>query len=273
MRLDLDTFADRSARLDLTDLDIDAAFRDQPLDPDALRCLRYMHDVEHHTICYLRDLLVTSLHRDPEITTFLTMWAYEEHWHGDAIARVLDAHGEPAGVARLDVLRRELGWRDRLMPFTHLAGSTLAGESFVAVHMSWGAVNEWTTQAGYARLSVLAGHPVLSEILRRIMRQEGRHIDVYASQAERRLRDDRRARRLARFALRRLWKPVGANVMPDDEVRFLVRYLFAGEEGRQMADRIDRRVDRLPGLEGLALVSTARLHALAGAGGPAHLAA
>ena len=57
----------------------------------------YMHDIECHTICYLRDLLVTSAHRDPEITTFLTFWSFEEYWHGEAIATVLRAHGEPPG--------------------------------------------------------------------------------------------------------------------------------------------------------------------------------
>ena len=263
VRLDISSFVDRSARLDLTDLDLETAFREQPLDGATLRCLRYMHDVEHHTICYLRDLLVTPLHRDPEVTTFLTMWSYEEFWHGEALGRVLDAHDEAGGVPRVRALRTRLGVRDRLMPFTHLAGSAVVGESFVAVHMSWGAINEWTTQAGYARLSARSGHPVLAELLRRIMRQEGRHIDFYASQAERRLAGDRRAQRLTRFALRRLWQPVGANVMPEAELRFLVRHLFGGPDGDATVRRIDRRIDRLPGLEGLGLVRRARATALA----------
>jgi hypothetical protein len=42
--------------------------------------------------------------------------------------------------------------------------------------------------------------------------------------------------------------------MPDAEVKFLSTYLFGGGEGRVMAERIDRRVDRLPGLEGLDLM-------------------
>lgn len=73
--------------------------RDAPLDESTLRYLRYMHDVEHHTVCYLRDLLVTRAHHDPTITTFLTFWAYEEYWHGEAIGKVLHAHGEQAGRA------------------------------------------------------------------------------------------------------------------------------------------------------------------------------
>jgi hypothetical protein len=86
------------------------------------------------------------------------------------------------------------------------------------------------------------------------MRQEGRHIDFYATQAEQRLRADRRAQRLTRFALRKLWKPVGSDVMPPGEVRFLVQHLFGDDSGLAAAERVDRNVDRLPGLAGLHLI-------------------
>jgi len=74
---------------------------------------------------------------------------------------------------------------------------------------------------GYARVAQVAGHPVLSELLSRIMRQEGRHIDFYSGQAKRRLRDSAVARRVTRAALDRLWKPVGSDVMPPAEVEHL----------------------------------------------------
>ena len=45
--------------------------------------------------------------------------------------------------------------------------------------------------------------------------------------------------------------------MPKDEVGFLVRYLFDGEKGREMLERIDRRVDRLPGQHNLHLLTKA----------------
>lgn len=256
MRIDLDAYADQAGRLDLTGIDFDA-FRDRPLDAGSLRCLRYMHDVEHHTICYLRDLLVTPAHRDPRITTFLTLWSYEEMWHGEAIGRVLGAHGEQAGPARIAPMRRALGLRDRLGPTLHAAGSAVAGRAFGAVHMTWGAVNEWTTQAGYARLIGRAGHPVLTDLLSRIMRQEGRHIAFYAGEANRRLTDHRGAQRVVRAALRHLWRPVGSGVMPAAEVAFMVRTLFGGDDGRAAVERIDRRIDHLPGLDGLGLVTAA----------------
>lgn len=255
MPAEIVTLIERSGRLDTSDIDF-SSFGRHPLDGPTLRCLRYMHDIEGHTMCYLRDVLATRAHKDPEITAFLACWAYEEHWHGEAIARVLDAHGESSGWKRLEALRRRLPWQDGTRPLLFSVASALS-EHLPAVLMAWGAVNEWSTQAGYGRLSTTAQHPVLSELLRRIMKQEGRHIDFYASQARRRLESSGRARHITRFALRRFWSPVGAGVMPPSEVRFLSSYLFGGEEGVAAARRIDRQIDRLPGLSGLHLAEAA----------------
>jgi hypothetical protein len=255
MTFDIATYRNHSEKLDLGDIDFDS-FRDRPLSPEALRCLRYMHDVENHTVCYLRDVLVTRAHRDPEVTTFLTLWNYEEFWHGEAIAQILAAHDEQAGTGRIAALRNRLPKSDKWKPISFQLASALTPH-LTAVHMTWGAVNEWTTQAAYARLAKLADHPVLSELLRRIMKQEGRHIDFYASQAKSRLGDSRAAQKVTRWALRRFWAPVGTGVVPDQEVDFLRAYLFGDQDGQAMADRIDRRVDRLPGLEGLHLLQGA----------------
>ena len=96
--MDLERYKAQTGRLDVTDIDFEA-FASEPLSADALRCLRYMHDIENHTACYLRDLLMTPAHKDPDITTFLSCWNFEETWHGEALARVLAAHGElPEGA-------------------------------------------------------------------------------------------------------------------------------------------------------------------------------
>jgi hypothetical protein len=254
MRFDIDDFKARTDRLHWDDLDMDA-FRDQPLDEDTLRAIEYMHDVELHTICYLRDLLVTPAHADPDVTTFLSCWAYEELWHGEALGDVLAAHDRPSGSARVGALRQRLGVRDRVRPYVSQLGSMLVGERLVALHMTWGAVNEWTTQAAYARLAQRADHPVLSELTRRIGRQEGRHIDFYSSEARRRLDDSPAAQRVVRWALRRLWRPVGSGIMPKAETEFVIGHFYGGADGRPFVDRIDRRIDGLPGQRGLHLVS------------------
>jgi hypothetical protein len=253
MEFDIETYKRRADRLRWDDLDLDRFATDR-LDSGALRCLRFMHDVEYHTVCYLRDLLVGPAHSDAEVTSFLSFWVFEEFWHGEAIAAVLAAHGETAGQARVTAMRGSLGRVERFRPLAMLAGSALAGSDLVAVHMAWGAINEWTTQAGYAQLARRAGHPLLTDLLKRIMRQEGRHIDFYASQAERRLAASSRARRLTRFALRRFWRPVGSGVMPAAETQHLAHYLMTGPDGLTAARRIDRRVDGLPGLAGLGLL-------------------
>jgi hypothetical protein len=255
VKIDTQPFRDRTARLDVTGIDFDA-FRSRPLSPAGLRCLRYMHDVEFHTVCYLRDLLMTSAHRDPDITSFLTFWNYEEYWHGEALAQVLAAHGEAADSERVSALRQKLTIKDKLSPMLHGLGSLLAGDSWVAVHMTWGAINEWTAQAAYARLSVQEGNPILADLLHRIMRQEGRHIDFYAGEASRRLQGSTRAQKLTRLALRKFWSPVGAGVMPKAEVSHLTNYLFTDDKGRATVARLDRHVDRLPGLGGLKLLES-----------------
>ena len=256
MAYSLEQYKQRTERLRWDDLDF-GAFHTSPLDEETLRCLRFMHDVEYHTVCYLRDLLLTPAHHDPEITAFLTFWVFEEFWHGEALAAVLAAHDEVNGNARVEAVRQRLGWRDKVRPLLTTVGGWWAKEDFTAVHMTWGAINEWTTQAGYSLLSRKAAHPVLSELLQRIMRQEGRHIDFYASQAASRLQASRRAQKLTRMALSRFWHPVGTGVMPGPESEFITQYLLGDEQGQRAAARVDRQVDRLPGLGGLRLLVTA----------------
>ena len=213
MTFDITAYQRMSEKLEIDDIDFDS-FRERPLNAEALRCLRYMHDVESHTVCYLRDVLVTRAHRDPEVTSFLTLWNYEEFWHGEAIAKVLEAHEEQAGTTRIAALRQRLPKRQAWKPLTFQLASAITPH-LTAVHMTWGAVNEWTTQAAYARLAKLADHPTLTQLLRRIMKQEGRHIDFYATQAKSRLTESRAAQRVTRWALDHFWEPVGTGVVED----------------------------------------------------------
>jgi hypothetical protein len=260
VRFDTDQYLRTVGPLDASGIDL-AAFEAAPLDESSLRCLRYMHDVEFHTTCYLRDLLVTSAHDDPDVTTFLAMWAFEEFWHGEAIAEVLRRHGEPAGRERITATRRRVG-RERWKTLSMLAGSSVT-EHVATVALAWGAVNEWTTQAGYVALARRSAHPVLGELVRRIAKQEGRHIDFYMSQAGRRLGRSPGARRLTRLALERAWRPVGSGVMPAGETRHLIAHLFDDDDGVAAVDRIDRRIASLPGMDGLTVVADARRRLLA----------
>lgn len=246
-------YARSAAPVRWDDVDL-SAFAVQPLSAGALRCLRYMCDVESHTVCYLRDLLVTPSHADPEITTFLTMWNYEEYWHGEVLADVLAAHGISTGDEHIRGVRERIGWKDKVAPIQQSVLANLLGEDFIAVHMTWGAINEWCTHAGYSRLTEREDNPVLTEVLARIAKQETRHIAFYASQARERLARSRKAQKMTRLALQYRWNPVGTGVMPDAEVRHLMDFLMGGPQGREAARKIDNRIHALPGLDGLHLV-------------------
>lgn len=246
---DLDAWLARSRALDLSDLDWDAAAR-HPLPPEAVRALAYMQDVESHTIVYLRQLLATRAIDDPEIAAFLACWIYEETAHGRALDRFLSAAGHPL-PPRAEP--RSAGGVVATLERVSTAALSRVWPDFVAVHMTWGAINELTTLTGYRRLAARAGHPLLAELLARIVRDESRHFFFYYQQAERWLRRSGAAR-VARFVVDRFWAPVGSGVQPAEETRFLARYLLSGPEGRAAARRVDETIRRLPGFEGVALL-------------------
>ena len=124
---------------------------------------------------------------------------------------------------------------------------------FVGVHMVWGSINELTTLMGYRQLMAKAGHPVLTDLLSRIIRDESRHFAFYFQQVERRLESPRVAR-IARFLVERFWAPVGSGVQPAAETRFLAEYLFSGSDGLVAARKVDDTIRRLPGFSDAPLV-------------------
>ena len=245
---DIEAYVRRSRALDLGGIDWDAVPR-HPLPAEAVRTLRYMQDIESHTVIYLRTLLSTRAVDEPDIAAFLACWIYEETHHGRALAQFLRAAGhEP--LHRPARSRVPIGEALRVR-LTHLVAR--AWPEFVAVHMTWGAINELTTYVGYQRLAELAGHPVLAELLARIMRDELRHFSFYYHQAEQRLVRPSTAR-IARLLVDRFWEPVGSAEQPEEETRFLASYLLSGPAGRAAARRIDEKIRRLPGFAGVALV-------------------
>ena len=255
MKIPIEKFQDQGGRVQTDDLDFDS-FRDQPLDDNVLRCIGYMHDIEYQTVLYSRELLMLPQWKDPQFTAFITLWNYEEYWHGQALGRVLEMHGRPAHDERLVAMRtfgkRYLFWSPAIF---WLLGHGI--RRFPAVHMTWGAINEWTANAAYNRLGQIADHPTLSTLLGRIMRQEGRHAGFYSAWARELLEDDARSRWITKQVLLRQWDIVGNGDVPRSETAFAGAYLFGGDEGNALIDRVEARIDALPGLAGLGLVRTA----------------
>jgi hypothetical protein len=202
MAFDVDKYTATSVSVNWDDLDLEK-FRTEPLNERSLRTLRYMTDVEYHTVCYTRDLLTTPSHKEADMSAFMTMWNREE---------------------------------------------------FVAVHMAWGAANEWSAIQAYNRMADIEEDPVLAELLKRIAKQEARHVAFYTSQARDRLAKSKKAQVLARLALSNFWQPVGSSIMERSEVVHVMNHLMSGPDGRKAAHKIDSAISGLPGMEGLRIV-------------------
>jgi len=257
-----------SRKLDLDGIDFEVVPR-HPLTPEEIRVLTYMMDIETHTIIYLRDLLTTPAAYDPEVTAFLSLWAYEEFWHGEALSRFLQAAGERFSPGRPGEIRRAAGLRDVAGTIAKM-GAARAVPDFVAVHMTWGAINELGTLHGYQRVIAGTRNPVLVQLLGRIIKDERRHYAFYYSQARRRLDGNARAQRLVRRTLGRFWQPVGSGVRPQAETDFVVLHLFGDEAGRAALRDMERELSKLPGLDGMRLLRRAfgRAERRAGASAP-----
>src|SRR6266702_4213933 len=132
-----------------------------------------MMDIEAHTVIYLRDLLATRAAADPQITAFLSCWVYEELWHGEAFSDFLRSYGLevpaeprlpdgsvplPSRPTRTARVREQLGIGHKLALLPSAIGSA-AFRDFVALHMTWGAINELTTLNGYYMLIRRSEHP------------------------------------------------------------------------------------------------------------------
>src|SRR5215813_12785985 len=170
-------YVEASRKLDTSDIAWDRV-RDYALPEGARDCLVYMADIEGYTIGYLRDLLNTAAIDDPDIARFMTLWAYEEMFHEEALQRFLGELGVRFTRDRQAWLRRRTPWWDRAMMMGASAVSWMTAD-FIAVYMTWGAINELTTLTAYELLAERAGHPLLADLLARIVQDERRHYSFY----------------------------------------------------------------------------------------------
>jgi hypothetical protein len=256
MSFSIERYKEESKKVDTAGIAWDEVTR-HPLSKGDLFCLHYMMDIENHVPLYLSHLLVTRACMDPILTAFLACWNYEELWHGENLGKLLNLYGiEFDTQDRIANVRANLGVQNSMSILTTMAGSWLM-KNFSAVYLSIGAINELSTLTGYGALIRKSGHPVLKDLLSRIIKDERRHFAFYYNSAKEWLGGNERAQRLDRWMLDRVWVPVGQGVKKQEEVDALAVYLFDDEQGEQDLLEIDEKIGRLPGLSGIKLMSKA----------------
>jgi rubrerythrin len=249
---DIERYKDTSRKLDLSDIDWDAVAR-HPLPQEAIDSMLYMMDIETHTVIFLSELLVSKACMDPVITSFLSVWVYEEMYHGEAFLRFMRSYGIEIDDDRPRQIRVGEGMHRVSSVMAVLLGSYLL-PFFPAVYLTIGATNEMTTLTAYQQLISRAQHPILTQIIERIIKQERIHFAFYRSQAERLLTDSAIARRSVRWVMQHRFRTVGEGVKTSEEVDRLAMFLFDGDDGRRAVQAIDASIGRLPGLTGVNLL-------------------
>ncbi len=227
-----------------------------PVDEKFIPVLLYMRDVETLTDVYYEELRRTPTGRDPIISKFMERWSTEEQTHGEMLNRFLNEAGIVTDEKWQSQIKNSVSSFYKAHAYLVTTLTNLVGKRFTATHMAFGAIHELSTTQGYRRLIKLADHPVLSEILRGIIREESAHTHFYWSVARLELKNSAFTQKLARFIIKNFWAPVGQGAKPVEQTNYTIATLFGGTEGLEWIDKtVSSRIQTLPGFDGLTRIS------------------
>jgi Fatty acid desaturase len=226
------------------------------LDKKFVPVLLYMRDVEVLTDMYYEELRRTPTGKDPAISKFMERWGVEEITHGEVIDRFLNEAGIETGKNWKNEVRQNVPSSYTFNTRIITTLTNLIGKQFTATHMTFGAIHEMSTGQAYRRLMKMANHPVLTEILTAIMREESAHTKFYLSVAKLELQRSEFARKVSRFIVNKFWAPVGQGAKPKIQTDYAISTLFSGNEGLEWIERnVSQKVQTLPGFNGLNAIS------------------
>lgn len=252
--MELERILEITHKLTIDDIDWSAA-KQAGLSDQEKFVITYFSDIESQTIMYMRDLLHTSAVDDPDVIGFLSVWNYEEYFHGYALAKLLDVCGSELEGERVASLKRKSTLMAKIESLAAKLISKIYDQQFITMYMTWGAIQEFTTHAGYQRLRETTNNPVLAELTKRIMKQERVHFAWYYNSAIQRLTKYPEHQKFTRKMLERYWTPVGAGIKTNDEVHRLFSTLFGSENADSLVSAVDAKISALPGMEGMSIVS------------------
>ena len=226
--------------------------RKHTLDERFIPVLLYMRDVETLTDMYHRELQRTPTGKDRYIGRFMERWGVEEVIHGEVLNRFLNEAGVETDEKWQHEVRTNVSNIYNFNTYLLTSLTNLLGRKFTATHMSFGAIHEMSTAQAYRRMDELACHPVLSQILNGIIREESFHTHFYWSVAKLELRKSDLAQQIARFVIRTFYRPVGQGSLHKSRTEYAIRTLFGSDGGLDRLHKtVTQRAQTLPGLESL----------------------
>jgi predicted metal-dependent hydrolase len=230
--------------------------KNYPLDKKFIPVLLFMRDVEVLTDMYHEEMLRTPTGKDPHISKFMERWGIEEITHGEVIDRFLNEAGFETSKNWKTEVRKSVPTSYDLITKIITSLTNLVGKNFTATHMTFGAINELSTAQAYRSMIELANHPVLTQILTGIIREESAHTQFYWNVAKIELRRSEFSQKMARFVIKHFWSPVGSGARSKKASDYCIQTLFGNEGGIEWLDRkITKHIYELPGFEGLNTVS------------------
>jgi rubrerythrin len=226
------------------------------LDAKFIPVLTYMRDVEVLTDVYYAELRRTPTGKDPFISKFMERWSIEEATHGEMLNRFLNEVGVVTDDSWQAQVKSAVSSFYTINNYLISALTNLIGKKFTATHMTFGAIHEMSTTQGYRRLMKLANHPVLTEILTGIIREESAHTKFYASVAQIELKKSDFSQKMARFLVNKFWTPVGQGSKPKKQTEYTIGTLFSDADGLQTFDKtVSQRIQMLPGFESITKIN------------------
>lgn len=230
--------------------------KNHELDEKFVPVLLYMRDVEVLTDMYYKEMRRTPTGKDPCISKFMERWGVEEIAHGEVINRFLNEAGIETDKQWKDQVHKSVSLFYKANAYLMTTLTNLIGEKFTATHMTFGAIHEMSTGQAYRRLMKMANHPVLTEILTAIMREESAHTRFYANVAQIELKQSKFAQKMTRFIVNNFWKPVGQGSKPKKETEQTIGTLFGDLEGTTWIDRnVTQKVQSFPGFNGITKIT------------------
>ncbi len=222
--------------------------KDHPLDERFIPVLLYMRDVETLTDMYHRELLRTPTGKDPHISKFMERWGIEEVTHGEVLNRFLNEVGVETDEKWQSQVRQNVSAVYNANTYFLTTLTNFIGRKFTATHMTFGAIHEMSTAQGYRQLRKLADHPVLTQILNAIIREEAAHTQFYWNVALIELNRDEFSQKLARWVIEHFYAPVGQGSLAKQRTEHVLGILFGDQAAMSgLETTLTQRVRKLPG--------------------------